>query len=287
MLNRSQLKALLDAEKIFPSRRLGQSFLVDANIVRKVVDLCAPRLDEHVLEIGPGLGAITAALCPRAASVLAVEVDHRLARLLRTSLPDPRLTVLEADFLDLAPADLTRAQVVLGNIPYAISTEIIFKLAELVHLGQPPRGVFLMLQREVADRLSALPSTGAYGVLTLLASLAFEPVERFAVPPNCFHPRPQVPSVFLHLRPRLVPLYAPALREGLTSLVRLLFQQRRKKLSTSLRRLLPETHSLSDLERRLGAEVPPGWFDRRPEELPLADFARLAAALCELGIELP
>jgi 16S rRNA (adenine1518-N6/adenine1519-N6)-dimethyltransferase len=229
------------------------------------------------LEIGPGRGALTKPLANRVARIIAVEIDRDLAAALPSRVPD-NVTVVQADFLKvdivalLAPEqEPVRA---IGNLPYNVSSPILFTLLEAADQGKRIRDATLMLQKEVADRLVATPGSGDYGALAIQVALLADVERLLALPPGAFRPPPKVRSavVRLTLRPPSVDVGDPSVFERL---VRGMFLQRRK---TVLNALKPVARGLdisaSDLLAR--ADVDPG---RRPETLTLDDLARLTRAV--------
>lgn len=219
---------LLGKLGIFPSKRLGQNFLHDRNVCRRIFAL-AEAQGPPFLEIGPGLGALTGLFAGAGHRVVAVEVDRRLCAFLRERLAGPNVEVLEGDFLrlgerafrDLFPAGGTAV----GNLPYAISSPALFRLVDLRDIF--PRAV-LMLQREVAGRLCAPPGGKNYGVLSVQIAAVGRAQIQFAVSRNCFTPPPAVDSAVVSIA------FRPGVPDGLLavlrSVVRAAFSRRRKAL---------------------------------------------------------
>lgn len=216
-----------------PARKqLGQNFLIDPNIVRKIIESAALRPDDVVLEIGPGRGALTRTLCEAAARVVAIEIDRGLCAYLRDTLADcPNLELYQADALDWPFDRLPPNSVVVANLPYCVSTPLLCRLLD--ERARLDRAI-IMLQTEVADRLVAPSGTKDYGVLSVRTQLASEVRVLFRVSPNCFRPRPDVESAVVRLA-----LKPPSLTEAeeplLIRLVRAAFAHRRKRLLNSLR----------------------------------------------------
>jgi len=218
-----------------PRRSLGQNFLVDGNLRRRIVEEAAIDPQDTVLEIGPGQGALTDLLADRAARLILVELDRDLAAELRLRYQDrSSVEVVEGDILELDLGTLVEdpeSVRVVGNIPYNITTPIVF------HLLAPPRpaDILLMVQKEVADRILAEPGTGAFGALTV-GVRAVADVERvLAVPPSAFRPRPRVDSTVIRIRPRRPAHLGPSEELALRRLTRALFQWRRKQLRKTLK----------------------------------------------------
>lgn len=263
-----------------PRKRFGQHFL-EAAWVRKVVDLIAPQARDAIVEIGPGRGALTLPLAARAGSVLAIEVDRDLAAALGPRLPG-NVRIVTADVLKTEIGEELRkwrdrpigpdaAVRVVGNLPYNISSPILFRLLSLSSATGGLVDAVLMLQREVAERLLAAPGGKEYGVLTVLTALHADVTRLLNLPPGAFRPAPKVHSTVIRLgfRPSPVAVSSP---EILTAMVRSVFSQRRKTLANSLA-TFADDHGVPATEALGQAGVDPR---RRPETLDLAEFARLA-----------
>ena len=215
-----------------PSKALGQNFLIDGNILDMIIREADLRSTETVLEIGPGLGALTHKLVDRAAAVIAIEKDTRLAEYIRQHYPEVNLITGDAVKVPLPACDK-----VVANLPYSISTPI---LERFVEGEQPPRRLVLTVQREVGQRLAAVPRHKDYGALTLFTQLRYHVTIVHIVSPTCFYPAPNVASAIIALdrRDPRVQLEPGA---PFHALVRLGFQQRRKML-----RKLLGNHELVD-----------------------------------------
>jgi 16S rRNA (adenine1518-N6/adenine1519-N6)-dimethyltransferase len=249
-----------------PRRRFGQNFLVDAHYVQRIVAAIDPRPGERVVEIGPGLAALTDALIERAGHITAIEIDRDLAARLRERYTPERMTLVEGDALDFDFGALGSDLRVVGNLPYNISSPMLFHLAACdVHL----RDVHVMLQKEVVDRMSALPGTAAYGRLTVMLQAKFAVQRLFVVPPGAFRPPPKVDSAIA----RLLPLReaAPSIGDAgvFSRVVAAAFSQRRKTLRNAL-------SAVCTAERITGVGLDPS---ARGETLSVADFVRLANAV--------
>ena len=254
-------------------KRFGQHFLEPA-WVAKVIRAIDPQPDETFLEIGPGGGALTRPLLARSGRVIAFEIDRDLTAALRDA--DPRLTVIEGDFLDTADAlagETGTAFRVAGNLPYNVASPILFKLLELHARGVPLLDATLMLQREVADRLIAAPGGREYGVLSVLVQYAADVRLLLALPPGAFRPPPKVRSALVRVgfRAPSVPARDPAL---FSAMVQAVFTRRRKTLANALL-AFPATVRLPP-----GAALERAGIDgrRRPETLAIGEFVRLADA---------
>ncbi len=254
-----------------PNKRLGQNFLIDPNIVRKIVALAELNSSDHVLEIGPGRGILTKALCRAAGRVTAIELDPRLHAYLETRQADlPNVDLVCEDALAYPVESLPMGTVVVANLPYYISTPLLFTLLD--QRSRFPRMV-LMLQDEVVDRLVAKPGGSDYGVLSVMAQYAAEVTKSFRVSAQCFRPRPEVASAVVLLRTNRTRLSQQE-EAAFRALVKAAFAHRRKTLVNSLRDEGYELHPVAETLQRL--DIAP---TRRAETLSVEDFLRLARAL--------
>ena len=214
-------------------KRLGQNFLIDPNIVRKIVALADIAPNDHVLEIGPGRGVLTEVLCKTAGRVTAVEIDPRLHDYLAERRAGfPNLTLVLEDALVYPVENLPAGTIVVANLPYYISTPLLFRLLD--QRDRFPRLV-LMLQNEVADRLVAKPGSSDYGVLSVMAQYAAEITKAFRVSAQCFRPRPEVGSAVVLLKTRERRELTSEEEPKFAALVKAAFAHRRKTLVNSLR----------------------------------------------------
>ena len=250
-------------------KRFGQHFLRDRAVIRRIVAAIAPRPDDLIVEIGPGRGALTFPLLASGCKLHVIEIDRDLVAALRElSSRRPNLTVHEADALamNLAPlAPAPRRMRVTGNLPYNISTPLLFRLLfELPRI----RDMHLMLQREVVDRMVSPPGSRAYGRLSVMVQLDCEAERILQVGPEAFSPAPRVDSTVVRLRPRARTTIEPAIRGRLDTIVRSCFSKRRKTLRNALRGLCDESAiAAAGLDPRA-----------RPETLPVEAFIELAQA---------
>ncbi|HAL92136.1 MAG TPA: ribosomal RNA small subunit methyltransferase A [Verrucomicrobia bacterium] len=267
----SEVRALLTQLDFHPSRLLGQNFLIDRNILNILLDAAELRPDDAVVEVGPGLGVLTDALLSRAGALTAVEKDNRLAPYLRERFADsPKLTLIHSDVLDCDfPALFPRPGMKLvANLPYAIAARL---LVELTAIPNPPALIVVTIQREVAARLEAKPSTDDYGLLSILMQRHYAISTVKHISPSCFWPPPEVQSSISKLVLRAAPLGGPANELALRDLLRHAFSRRRKTMARSLRDLVPAP--LPALEK---AGIPP---TARAEELPPEAWPPLLRAL--------
>jgi 16S rRNA (adenine1518-N6/adenine1519-N6)-dimethyltransferase len=255
-------------------KRLGQHFLSDPHALGRIADALSLSGTETVVEIGPGRGALTELLLSRAARVIAIELDDSLVAHLRSRFAaEPRLTVVHADVLDVSLAGVAGGDnfVLAGNIPYYITTPILF------HALVPPmprRAVFL-IQREVAERVVAEPGSKTYGALSVNVQAVAVPRIVARVPPGAFTPPPSVDSAVLGFEPRAVAVVAAAEQAGFAELVIAAFGLRRKQMRRVVRTLAEL--SAGEAERVLGAiGIDP---EARPETLSPEAFAALYRSL--------
>jgi 16S rRNA (adenine1518-N6/adenine1519-N6)-dimethyltransferase len=263
----SDVRATLQEIHVSPVKTLGQNFLHDQNVARWIVDQAQIASDDYVLEIGPGLGALTKLLLEKGARVLAIEKDTRLASFLRERLTHQRLEVLNIDALkfDVRPLFSHRRVKLLGNLPYNISSALLLKF--LVHPSPISLWLFT-LQKELAMRLSARPCTHDYGALTLRIQLHHHIKYLRTFPATIFFPRPQVDSAVVRILPR-DPRDLPSHDEELlVKLIRLGFSQRRKQLRKLLRERVDNWDTLA---RQLKIDA-----KARAEELSLLQWIDLA-----------
>jgi 16S rRNA (adenine1518-N6/adenine1519-N6)-dimethyltransferase len=238
-----------------PRKRFGQHFLHDPAVVRRIVEAIAPAADDFVIEIGPGEGVLTRPLAARAGRLEAIEIDRDLA----AALAAERIKVHVADALEFDFGQLPQGMRVVGNLPYNISTPLLFHLARF---ADRLRDLHVMLQREVVERMVAPPSTPAYGRLSVMLQARFSMQKLFRVAAGAFRPPPKVESAVV----RLVPLAEPLDRgaERFADVVRRAFSARRKTLRNALG-LEAEALEALGIDPRL-----------RPENLSPQDYVRIA-----------
>lgn len=274
--NGTSVRRFLKAIEFRPSKRLGQNFLVDKRYLAGIVAASGLSPDEHCLEIGPGLGAMTGVLALNARSVIAVEIDHRLIEILRESFAhNPAVIIIGGDFLKLDLGELldrVEGPVrVVANIPYSITSPLLEML--LKHKDRLS-GIALLVQREVADRLRAPVGSSDYSSFTVFCQYHAEVNVALTIPRSAFVPTPNVDSSLIVLRPRQSPLDQRQ-EEALFKVVRAAFQQRRKMIANSLSDNLP--HSKQVITAALeSAGVAPS---ERAEDLTLDQYIRLSSNL--------
>jgi 16S rRNA (adenine1518-N6/adenine1519-N6)-dimethyltransferase len=270
-----------------PKKRLGQNFLKDKGVLEKILAAAELTPEDQVLEIGPGRGALTEVLAPHATTLVAVEIDRGLQEhLLPLSAQHPHLDIRFQDFMKTEWAELgfqpQRPVKVVANIPYYITTPILLKLLQAPRIEKEPltavpplaERILLMVQWEVAKRMTAAPGSKDYGSLSVVCQYAAEVSIVTKVPAGAFYPRPEVDSAVVMLKPRATAPVEVNDAARLFRVVRGAFQQRRKTLQNGL--------LAAGFERpRLEAAVAATGLDlgRRAETLSLAEFAALANAL--------
>ena len=246
-----------------PKKRFGQHFLTDRHYLGRIVEAIAPQPADAMVEIGPGTGLLTAQLVPRLAHLHVVEIDRELAAALRAAWPPDRVTVHETDALEFDFARLPAPLRVVGNLPYNVSTPILFHVAAA---ADRIADCTFMLQKEVVDRMVAAPGTEAYGRLSVMLQYRFEMARLFDVPPGAFTPPPKVDSAVVLMRPLGAKRLRAADEALFGRLVAAAFSQRRKTLRNAARALVaPESFT------RAGIDA-----SRRGETLSTEEFVRLA-----------
>lgn len=255
--------------------KLGQHFLHDRRFQQRIVAALAVRQDDLVCEIGAGRGAMTELLAARAGQVVALEIDPNLIQIVRQKVAEaPNIAVLEADILATSLADLCRRHqrescYVFGNLPYYITSPILHHLlAEAASI----KGMALVVQREVAERLTALPGSRSYGYLTVLTQLETRPRLEFGIPPGAFSPAPKVDSALVTFEMRSDRLPAED-RKPLLEFVKRCFARKRKNLLNNLQ----SVYARRRVEAELAALQLPSSI--RAEQLPFQQFAELHARL--------
>ena len=276
----AQLMALFRRHDFRPKKRFGQNFLVDRNVLNKILEAADIHDGDPVLEVGAGAGGLTLALAERGANVVAVEIDRRLIAILTEALQGrPNVAVVSADILGLNLPQFLRDHFgsakakVLGNLPYYITSPII---AELLQARAQIERMVLMMQREVAERLRSSPGTKDYGSMSVFVQYYSEPEVIARVSKNVFLPPPEVSSAIVRLTPRARPPVEVPSDELFFDVVHCAFGQRRKTLLNSLSDCQALGLSKDQVLRVLQeAGIDPS---RRAETLSLEEFARIACS---------
>jgi len=254
--------------KHIPRKRFGQHFLADRHIIDSIVDAVAPKVGDAMVEIGPGLAALTQPLVERLGTLTVIELDRDLAQRLRSHghLKVIESDVLKVDFAELAQTQSSAKLRVVGNLPYNISTPILFHLLQYVDVIEDQH---FMLQKEVIDRMVARPSTAAYGRLSVMLQWRYAMENVLFVPPESFTPPPRVDSAVVRMVPRsdAVALDVRVLSE----LVQVAFSQRRKLMRHTLGAWLQAKNFAGEFN-----------VQRRAEEVPVAEYLGLACAIANV-----
>lgn len=273
--------AVLKRHRLATKKALGQHFLVDDNAVGRIIDLAQLTGDEVVLEVGPGIGTLTAALCEHAGAVVAVERDMQLLpALAETTAAYPRFAVIRADAVAVSPETIDQPfgppVALVANLPYAVAATVVLRFfQELPDMTSAT----VMVQAEVADRMAAVPGTKDYGSYTVKLRLLARAAGRFAVSRSCFLPPPRVDSAVLRLE--RAPLSEdPALLLDAARTADAAFAQRRKTIRNSLRSAL--CTEAADIDAALEAAGIEGSL--RAETLAPEAFLALAVALRDVGV---
>ncbi|KAB2328856.1 16S rRNA (adenine(1518)-N(6)/adenine(1519)-N(6))-dimethyltransferase RsmA [Cytobacillus depressus] len=276
-------RAILEKYGFSFKKSLGQNFLIDTNILRRIVDHAELTDDSAAIEIGPGIGALTEQLAKRSKKVVAFEIDQRLLPILEDTLsPYPNTKIIHEDVLKADVKGMIETELqgiddlmVVANLPYYVTTPIIMKLLEE---KLPIRGIVCMLQKEVADRISAKPGTKDYGSLSIAIQYYTEAETVMIVPKTVFIPQPNVDSAVIRLTKRKEPAVSVQDEGFFFQIIRASFAQRRKTLLNNLTSHLPDGKQkkeeiIAALEQ---AGIEPG---RRGETLSIEEFARLSDGL--------
>ncbi|MDR2465445.1 MAG: 16S rRNA (adenine(1518)-N(6)/adenine(1519)-N(6))-dimethyltransferase RsmA [Streptococcaceae bacterium] len=281
----SRTREILQKHGFTFKKSLGQNFLTEPNILRNIADVVDLK-NSNVIEIGPGIGALTEHLAKNAAEVLAFEIDSRLIPVLQDTLsPYENVTVVNQDVLKANLTEVVattfgqpRPLKVVANLPYYITSPI---LMHLIESSLEIQDLVIMMQKEVADRISAVPSTKAYGSLSIAIQYFYEARVAFIVPKTVFTPQPNVESAILHLHKREKPLVDVLDDEAFFKLTRAGFVLRRKTLWNNLLHVYGKTESIKAwlTEALEKSEIDP---KRRGETLSIEEFAKLSNTMVEL-----
>ena len=270
-MKRKELIKLLEEQGFRPGKILGQNFLTDENLLNFIVSSAAPQPGETILEVGPGFGALTRKLLASGCLLTSVEFDHRICEYLRNNIKEENFTLVEGDavrvnFEELFAGKPFRA---IANLPYSISSIFI---ANLLELTNPPQEMFFMLQKEMALRLTADNSTKNYGALSIRTQSFYDAKILRSVPPQVFHPAPDVDSAIVGFYRKKNALELPE-RLQLKKIVKCVFTQRRKKMVKPLSMLFPKEQIFAAYKAMNIRE------DIRPGALTVEQFIELSELL--------
>ncbi|MFX1563254.1 MAG: 16S rRNA (adenine(1518)-N(6)/adenine(1519)-N(6))-dimethyltransferase RsmA [Promethearchaeota archaeon] len=268
----TRTRRLLRNYGISTIKRLGQHFLIDDNVLNRILDYADIESNDDVLEIGAGIGTLTKALAKRARQVFTIEKDTRLCRALREEFgADSRITIIEGDAVKV---EWPRCNKLVANLPYTISSPVIFKFLST----QFPFAV-LMVQQEFAQRLAAKVNTKEYGRLTVMADYAATIDFLEKVDPMCFYPPPAVTSAIVRIKRRTSPPYKIEDFPLYTHLITALFNQRRKKIRTPLKSFLQGLELKPSCIGAIQEQIP--WLDHRVEQLSPRQLADISNTIHE------
>ena len=256
--------------KHVPRKRFGQHFLTDQTVIADIVAAIRPQADDPMVEIGPGLGALTSPLCAVLRHLHVIEIDRDIAARLQGAYSPAHVTVHTGDVLEFDFSALPANLRVVGNLPYNISTPLLFHLARYAERIQD---MHFMLQKEVVERMVAAPGSKTYGRLSVMLQWRYDMKLLFIVPPTAFEPPPKVESAVVRMLPRPAAQLNAASEAGMAQVVRSAFSQRRKTLRNSLAGLM-------GVEDYLGLGIAPGL---RAENLAVSDFVAISNYLSEKG----
>ena len=275
-MNKKELIEALESLGMRPGRGLGQNFLLDSNLLEWIVRNSGAAQGDNVLEVGPGFGALTEKMVDAGFNVTAIEFDHRLAGFLRKKFAGKdNFTLIEADacrvdYDELFPAGTTYRAV--ANLPYAISSVFIAKMIECIN---PPETMFFMLQKEMGERLAAQCGTKAYGALSVRTQLLYDVVIEKIIPPQVFCPPPEVDSALVSFKRCSTSPFDRETTKLFSTVVRSLFNQRRKQMGKILGQLTGK-ESAAKLLTDCGFSP-----EIRPDKLTVADYTALVQAIAD------
>lgn len=264
-----------------PKKRFGQNFLHDPAIARRIVEAGGLSPGQVVVELGAGKGILTRPLAAKGARVIAIELDRDLVAELNEQ-PMDGVEVVNADFTRLTLTNLLASRgldgcVLFGNIPYHLTRDVLFSF--LVDEREMIRAAYLMLQREVGERIVSAPGSRAYGITSVVLQSLYEARPLFRLGPGAFFPKPNVDSIVVAFQPLETAVVEPEQLNVFVPLVKNLFQQRRKTIHNTLKRFYSLTEDeLDEIARAVGVSL-----DKRPEELGKEVFAGLARVVPRIG----
>lgn len=285
LVNPKKTKEILNKYDFVLQKKYGQNFLIDNHVLDKIIEGADVGKDDFVLEIGPGIGTLTQALCEKARQVLAVEIDKALIPILNETLADyDNVSIINKDILKIDLNKLVEEKnngnpiKVVANLPYYITTPIIMAFLEN---SVPVESLTVMVQKEVAQRMQASAGSKDYGALSLAVQYYAEPYIVANVPPNCFIPRPKVASTVIRLKVYKEPQVEVKDEKLMFQLIRASFNQRRKTLVNGLNNSKDLTFSKEEIQEALRNQNISEMI--RGEALTLEKFAGLANYLSEIG----
>lgn len=251
--------------KHIPRKRFGQNFLQDQGIIHQIIECIAPSTDDTLVEIGPGLAALTKPLIDRIGHINVVELDRDIIKFLQDNFNEQQITIYSGDALSFDFSFAGQSIRVIGNLPYNISTPLLFHLSQFSNI----KNMVFMLQDEVVKRICAQPGNGDYGRLSVMLQYKFKCRKLLDVPPESFYPAPKVNSAIVSLTPREPAMWQQIDENKLNLVVSTAFNQRRKTVSNSLK-------ALFSIEELKALQINP---QSRAENLSIEDYLRLSQSL--------
>ena len=234
-------------------KKFGQNFLIDQHIIKQILDSINPNKSQSILEIGPGLGALTIPLLNKLKHINVVEIDKDMVKFLTKKIPSSKITIYQEDILEVEDQRFSEFNFIIGNLPYYISTPILLKLAKI---KKNDADLFFMLQKEVAERVSATPSTKMYGRLSSMLQYFFRVELLFDIPAEAFNPKPKVMSSFVKFTRKNAHELNASNDDNYEKVIKLAFQYKRKTLRNNFKGVLDDSDFSSlDIDPKMRAET--------------------------------
>ncbi len=234
-------------------KKFGQNFLIDQHIIKQILDSINPNKSQSILEIGPGLGALTIPLLNKLKHINVVEIDKDMVKFLTKKIPSSKITIYQEDILEVEDQRFSEFNFIIGNLPYYISTPILLKLAKIKKNNVD---LFFMLQKEVAERVSAMPSTKMYGRLSSMLQYFFRVELLFDIPAEAFNPKPKVMSSFVKFTRKNSHELNASNDDNYEKVIKLAFQYKRKTLRNNFKGVLDDSDFSSlDIDPKMRAET--------------------------------
>ena len=238
---------------IHAKKKFGQNFLIDQHIIKQILDSINPNKSQSILEIGPGLGALTIPLLNKLKHINVVEIDKDMVKFLTKKIPSSKITIYQEDILEVEDQRFSEFNFIIGNLPYYISTPILLKLAKI---KKNNADLFFMLQKEVAERVSATPSTKMYGRLSSMLQYFFRVELLFDIPAEAFNPKPKVMSSFVKFTRKNSHELNASNDDNYEKVIKLAFQYKRKTLRNNFKGVLDDSDFSSlDIDPKMRAET--------------------------------
>ena len=234
-------------------KKFGQNFLIDQHIIKQILDSINPNKSQSILEIGPGLGALTIPLLNKLKHINVVEIDKDMVKFLTKKISSSKITIYQEDILEVEDQRFSEFNFIIGNLPYYISTPILLKLAKI---KKNDADLFFMLQKEVAERVSATPSTKMYGRLSSMLQYFFRVELLFDIPAEAFNPKPKVMSSFVKFTRKNSHELNASNDDNYEKVIKLAFQYKRKTLRNNFKGVLDDSDFSSlDIDPKMRAET--------------------------------